>query len=204
MVCGNQTSLPEYDDSRVPEVWGEDLLLPRIYGRGFMKGTMAPRGWIAKTDPDGKEWTIVATGFRNEYDAAFDKNGELFTYDADMEWDMNTPWYRATRINHVISGAEFGWRNGSGKWPEYFSDSFGAVVDVGPGSPTGVCFGTGAKFPANMQPSAVVLVTKQAEILPALVVVEGTTPAVGLQASVAEMVTKPVATTQASVVVIPT
>jgi putative heme-binding domain-containing protein len=151
VVCGNQTALPEYDHSRVPPVWGEDLLLPRIYGKGFMKGTMAPRGWIAKTDPDGKEWTIVATGFRNEYDAAFDKNGELFTYDADMEWDMNTPWYRPTRINHVISGAEFGWRNGSGKWPEYFSDSFGAVVDVGPGSPTGVCFGTGVKFPARYQ-----------------------------------------------------
>jgi len=151
VVCGNQTALPEYDHSLVPPVWGEDLLLPRIYGRGFMKGTMAPRGWIAKTDPDGKEWTIVATGFRNQYDAAFDKNGELFSYDADMEWDMNTPWYRPTRINHVISGAEFGWRNGSGKWPDYFTDSFGAVVDIGPGSPTGVCFGTGAKFPAKYQ-----------------------------------------------------
>lgn len=151
VVCGNQTALPEYDYSLVPPVWGEDLLLPRIYGKGFMKGSLAPRGWIAKTDPDGKQWTIVATGFRNEYDAAFNQHGELFSFDADMEWDMNTPWYRPTRINHVISGAEFGWRNGSGKWPEYFSDSFGAVVDIGPGSPTGVCFGTGAKFPAKYQ-----------------------------------------------------
>ena len=151
VVCGNQTALPDYNHSLVPPVWGEDLLLPRIYGRGFMKGTMAPRGWIAKTDPDGKDWTIVATGFRNEYDAAFNQHGELFSYDADMEWDMNTPWYRPTRINHVISGAEFGWRNGSAKWPDYFSDSFGAVVDIGPGSPTGVCFGTDAKFPAKYQ-----------------------------------------------------
>lgn len=75
----------------------------------------------------------------------------MFTYDADMEWDINTPWYRPTRINHVISGAEFGWRNGSAKWPEYYSDSFGAVVNVGPGSPTGVTFGTGAKFPTKYQ-----------------------------------------------------
>ncbi|MGJ8696613.1 MAG: c-type cytochrome [Verrucomicrobiaceae bacterium] len=151
VACGNQTDLPEYQTSRVSEVWGEDNLLPRVYGRGFMKGSLAPRGWVVKTDPEGKEWEVVATGFRNQYDIDFNGDGELFTYDADMEWDLNTPWYRATRVNHVISGAEFGWRNGSAKWPDYYSDSFGAVTDIGPGSPTGVLFGTGAKFPAKYQ-----------------------------------------------------
>lgn len=151
IVCGNQTALPEYQHSRVPERWGEDQLLPRIYGRGFMKGVEAPRGWIAKTDPNGRDWEIIATGFRNEYDAAFNRDGELFTYDADMEWDVNTPWYRPTRVCHVVSGAEFGWRNGSAKWPAYYSDSVPAAVDIGPGSPTGVCFGTGARFPRKYQ-----------------------------------------------------
>jgi putative heme-binding domain-containing protein len=151
VACGNQTALPEYQKSRVSEVWGEDSLQPRVYGRGFMKGVEAPRGWVCKTDPDGKSWEVIATGFRNQYDIDFNPAGEMFTYDADMEWDVNTPWYRPTRINHVISGAEFGWRNGSAKWPEYYSDSFGAVVNVGPGSPTGVVFGTGAKFPAKYQ-----------------------------------------------------
>lgn len=151
VACGNQTELPEYQASRVPEVWGEDNLLPRVYGRGFMKGATAPRGWVCKTDPDGKTWEVVATGFRNQYDIDFNADGELFTYDADMEWDLNTPWYRPTRVNHIISGAEFGWRNGSVKWPDYYSDSFGAVVDIGPGSPTGVLFGSGAKFPAKYQ-----------------------------------------------------
>ena len=151
VACGNQTALPEYNTSRVSEVWGEDNLLPRVYGRGFMKGTLAPRGWICKTDPEGKTWEVVATGFRNQYDIDFNGDRELFTYDADMEWDLNTPWYRPTRVNHVISGAEFGWRNGSVKWPDYYSDSFGSVTDIGPGSPTGVAFGTGAKFPAKYQ-----------------------------------------------------
>lgn len=152
VACGNQTALPEgYQRSRVSEVWGEDNLLPRVYGRGFMKGVEAPRGWVCKTDPDGKEWEVVATGFRNQYDIDFNADAELFTYDADMEWDLNTPWYRPTRVNHVISGSEFGWRNGSAKWPDYYSDSFGSVVDIGPGSPTGVAFGTGAKFPAKYQ-----------------------------------------------------
>ena len=34
---------------------------------------------------------------------------------------------------------------------DFCSDTFGAVVDIGPGSPTGVCFGYGAKFPAKYQ-----------------------------------------------------
>ena len=106
VVCGNSTKLTEIADSRVPRHWGEDHLLPRMPdGRGFMRGVLAPGGCIYRIDPDGKNWELVANGFRNEYDAAFNRDGELFTYDADMEWDMNTPWYRPTRVNHVISGA---------------------------------------------------------------------------------------------------
>ncbi|MAS92075.1 MAG: heme-binding protein [Verrucomicrobiales bacterium] len=151
IVIGNQTPVTEVDSSRIPQVWGEDLLLDRPIGRGFMKGTLAPGGWVAKTDKDGESWELIATGFRNEYDIGFNQLGDMFTYDADMEWDMNTPWYRPTRVNHIASGAEFGWRNGGGKWPAYYPDSLPAVVDIGPGSPTGVVFGTGAKFPAKYQ-----------------------------------------------------
>jgi len=150
VIIGNQTKVPaDYSHSRVPECWGEDQLLPSL--QYFMKGAEAPLGHIAQIDPEGKTWEIVATGFRNQYDAAFNREGELFTYDADMEWDLNTPWYRPTRINHVIDGADYGWRTGSGKFMDFCSDTFGAVVDVGPGSPTGVCFGYGAKFPAKYQ-----------------------------------------------------
>jgi putative heme-binding domain-containing protein len=152
VIIGDQTKLTEINSSRVPLIWSEDHLLPRLSdGNGFMKGVLAPGGWIAKVNPDGTDWELIANGFRNEYDAAFNREGELFAYDADMEWDLNTPWYRPTRVNHVISGAEFGWRNGAGKWPAYYIDSFGAVVNVGPGSPTGVSFGYGAKFPAKYQ-----------------------------------------------------
>ena len=47
-----------------------------------------------------------------------------------MEWDLGTPWYRPTRINHVVSGSDYGWRSGSGKWPEYYEDSLPALVVV--------------------------------------------------------------------------
>ncbi len=152
VVCGNQTPLTTLDRSRVPQVWGEDHLLPRMPdARGFMVGVLGPSGAIYKTDPDGKEWELFSTGFRNPYDIAFNRHGDLFTYDADMEWDMNTPWYRPTRICLATSGSEFGWRNGTGKWPPYYPDSVPAIYDVGPGSPTGITFGYGAKFPAKYQ-----------------------------------------------------
>ena len=150
IVCGNQSNIFEPDTSRVPLHWGEDHLLPRLE-TGFMAGVLAPGGFIMKTDPNGAEWELIANGFRNEFDAAFNRDGELFTFDADMEWDIGDPWYRPTRVNHVISGAEFGWRNGAGKWPDYYFDSYGAVINIGPGSPTGVAFGYGAKFPAKYQ-----------------------------------------------------
>jgi putative heme-binding domain-containing protein len=152
IVVGDQTALTKIDSSRVPLRWSEDHLLPRLWdGNGFMKGTLAPGGWIARMSPDGSQWELMANGFRNEYDAAYNRDGDLFTFDADMEWDMNTPWYRPTRVNFVASGGEFGWRSGAGKWPDYYPDSLGSVIDIGPGSPTGVSFGYGAAFPAKYQ-----------------------------------------------------
>ncbi len=152
-VCaGNHTNLPPVEKSRVPRRWDEDQLLPRMWDAGgHAVGRMAPGGWICRTDPDGKEFELVSIGFRNEYDIAFNQDGELFTYDADMEWDIGSPWYRPTRVCHVTSGSEFGWRSGTGKWPAYYEDSLPAAVDIGPGSPTGITFGTGAKFPAKFQ-----------------------------------------------------
>jgi len=152
-VCaGNHTDLTEVATSTVPRVWQEDQLLPRMWdARGHAAGKLAPGGWICRVDPDGREFELVSSGYRNEFDIAFDPEGELFTYDADMEWDIGSPWYRPTRVLHATSGSEFGWRSGTGKWPEYYLDSLPSVVDVGPGSPTGITFGTGTQFPAKYQ-----------------------------------------------------
>ncbi len=153
LVCGNATKPTLITDSSpVTQVWGEDHLLPRLPdGRGFMRDVMGPGGKIFRVSLDGKEFELFAVGFRNIFDAAINRDGELFTYDADMEYDFNTSWYRPTRINHVVSGAEYGWRNGAGKRPEFYADNLPAVLNIGPGSPTGVTFGYGAKFPAKYQ-----------------------------------------------------
>jgi hypothetical protein len=68
-----------------------------------------------------------------------------------MEWDFGTPWYRPTRVNHATSGSDLGWRSGSGKWPASFPDSLSPIVNIGPGSPVGVVFGSGTRFPAKYQ-----------------------------------------------------
>jgi putative heme-binding domain-containing protein len=68
-----------------------------------------------------------------------------------MEWDFGSPWYRPTRVVHATSGSEFGWRSGTGKWPSYYIDSLPELINIGPGSPVGVEFGYGTKFPAKYQ-----------------------------------------------------
>ncbi len=147
-----KAELPEGMTSRIAPNWDEDLLLPRQWdGNGHAAGILAPGGWIAKTDPDGKTWEMFSIGYRNQYDFAFNGDGEMFVYDADMEWDMGSPWYRPTRVVHATSGSEFGWRSGTGKWPPYYVDSLPQLVDIGPGSPVGVEFGYGTKFPAKYQ-----------------------------------------------------
>ncbi|MBT6849250.1 MAG: heme-binding protein, partial [Planctomycetaceae bacterium] len=153
VIAGNHTDIPaELDASRIPTNWSEDFLLPRQWdARGHAAGKLAPGGWIAQTDPDGKHWELLSMGYRNPFDFAFNSEGDLFAYDADMEWDYGTPWYRPTRVVHATSGSEFGWRSGTGKWPTYYADSLPPAVDIGPGSPVGVAFGYGTKFPAKYQ-----------------------------------------------------
>jgi putative heme-binding domain-containing protein len=177
VICGNHTKVPfEMKDvtepqtmgglrtsqrrveigadgaSRLPANWDEDLVLARMWdGNGHAAGVLAPGGYVASTDPEGREWEIWSAGYRNPYDFGFNADGELFVYDADMEWDFGTPWYRPTRVNHATSASELGWRSGTGKWPASYPDSLPAIVDVGPGSPVGAVFGYGARFPAKYQ-----------------------------------------------------
>lgn len=147
-----KAELPEGATSRMLPNWDEDLLLPRQWdANGHATGILAPGGWIAKTDPEGKTWEMFTCGYRNEFDFALNADGEMFAYDADMEWDMGAPWYRPTRVVHATSGSEFGWRSGTGKWPTYYLDSLPQLIDIGPGSPVGVDFGYGSKFPAKYQ-----------------------------------------------------
>jgi putative heme-binding domain-containing protein len=149
VLNGNYTKVPADLSPRSPHRnYAEDLLLPRQWdATGHAVGLLAPGGVVLRTDPDGKEWELFCGGLRNPYDMAFSPDGELFTYESDMERDLGSPWYRPTRIFHLIPGGEYGWRSGTGKWPADYPDGLPSVVDVGRGSPTGMQFGTASRFP---------------------------------------------------------
>jgi putative heme-binding domain-containing protein len=148
ITAGNHVDVPDFETYRLPPVWQEDNLFPQIKDpRGHANSRKAPGGWIAHMDSLGNHWELIAAGFRNEFDIVFNEAGDLFTYDSDMEWDFGMPWYRPTRICHVTSGAEFGWRTGNGKWSPSYPDNLPPVINIGQGSPTSMISGSTAKFP---------------------------------------------------------
>jgi len=157
-IVGNHTKPPKDSITKFKKNWAEDTLHPHFNdASGHAVGVKAPGGTLIKLSADGKKREVVALGLRNTYDIAASPSGSIFGYDADMEYDIGTPWYRPTRVVHLVAGADFGWRTGTAKWPDYYADSLGSVIDIGPGCPTGVVFGTGAKFPAKYQKALFIL-----------------------------------------------
>jgi putative heme-binding domain-containing protein len=117
-------------------------------------------GWVWRTDRDGKTAEILCAGMRNPFGIAFNPDGELFTYDADAEFDMGSPWYRPTRVLQLVTGSDFGWRGVTGVWPPYFPDRCDfapPTLDIGKGSPTAVMFGTATRFPSDYKRALYIL-----------------------------------------------
>ncbi|QOV90105.1 c-type cytochrome [Humisphaera borealis] len=159
VVAGNFVNVPTDVEPTSPHRnYADDTVLPRSEdGNGFGAGRKPPGGYVVRLDKDGKDAQLYASGQRNCYDIAMSPDGEIFGYDSDMEWDWGTPWYRPTRVFHAVSGADHGFREGTAKWPEYYPDSLPATLNIGIGCPTGVEFGTGAKFPAKYQKALYIL-----------------------------------------------
>src|SRR4051812_40375955 len=153
VVCGNFVDVPKDILPTSPHKnYADDLVLKRAEdGNGFGANRKPPGGFVIRMDLAGKNAELYGSGQRNTYDIGFNPQGELFGFDSDMEWDWGMPWYRPIRAFHVVSGGDYGFREGSGKWPEYYQDSLPPVLNIGVGSPTGVRFGTGAKFPGKYQ-----------------------------------------------------
>ncbi|HLO81874.1 MAG TPA: hypothetical protein VK166_12990 [Chitinophagaceae bacterium] len=154
VIAGNFTRIPEMNAYRLTPDGKLDNLLPLIKDPNGHDNTVHWQGgWIAQTDSMGTNWELYSSGFRNPFDMAFNEAGDLFTYDSDMEWDLGTPWYRPTRILHVTSGSEFGWRPGTDKWSARFPDNNPSLLNIGQGSPTNVVYGGNARFPEKYRKS---------------------------------------------------
>ena len=150
---GNNVHLPRNLSTNSPlRNFAHDRLIPCPWDAGMFDGDVTlPAGHILRMKPDGSEVQLWAGGLRNPLDVAFNEHGDLFTFDADIEWDVGCPWYMPNRVLHIVPGADYGWRRGTGRWPAWYPDTLPSVVDIGLASPTAVTFGHGAKFPARYQ-----------------------------------------------------
>lgn len=160
-IHGNDVRLPEdfnaAKDMRVPFM-ALDRLRPCDWdGFLFDRNATLPAGHLVRTDINGSHWEVLATGFRNPYGIHFNEDGEAFTFDADNEGDLGAPWYRATRINHVVEGGDYGWRQGTAMRPFWYPDSMPSTLVIGKSSPTGIKFGTKSNFPERYRQSLFIL-----------------------------------------------
>lgn len=143
VLLGNHTFVPAdliSADSPLQGYRESQLLNRYMDARGHAAGRKAPGGALFRIEDGGESYSLQFGGFRNPYNHAYNIDGEVFTFDSDMEWDINLPWYREVRSVHGIPSADYGWRTGSGKFPAYFLDSLPPVDDLGRGSPVGVDF----------------------------------------------------------------
>jgi len=157
---GNNVLLPEhYQPGASPlQHFAEDRLRPCAFDRFlFDPATRVPAGYVARVGPAAETWQLVAGGFRNAYGLDFNEEGELFTYDADNEGDLGTPWYRPTRVNHVVSGGDYGFRQGTGNRRAHYAEHPPSNLEIGLGSPTGVRFGTRCAFPERYRRACFIL-----------------------------------------------
>lgn len=156
---GNNVLLPKNIAPDSPlKNYANDQLIPNPWDGSMFDGNAElPAGHILRVKPDGSKVTLLAGGLRNPLDIAFNHEGDLFTFDADMERDVGTPWYMPTRVLHVVPGADFGWRRGTGRYPAWYADTLPSVIDIGLSSPTGICFGYGSDFPQKYQDALYIL-----------------------------------------------
>ena len=147
IVGNNETIADNALDLTSPVLRDKDAqFLPYFanFGQSAREGAHSA---IFDWNPSDKKFRVFAGGNRNAYDFAYNLAGEAFLFDSDMEWDIGLPWYRDVRTAHEVLNGNYGYRNGSGKYPAYYLDSLPPVRDLGRGSPVGVEFYTSYAYP---------------------------------------------------------
>ncbi len=150
------------NDGKIYSIHGDAVELPAVatdYTSPFCD-RQANQGHLLRIDPATGSVELLATGLRNPFGIDFNADGDIFTYDADAEYDMGSPWYRPTRVNHLVTGGDYGWRAVTKSWPPYHpdhADNARPNLDIGKGSPTAVKFGTRSSFPRRFRQALFIL-----------------------------------------------
>ncbi|MEC9091371.1 MAG: hypothetical protein VX438_01610, partial [Planctomycetota bacterium] len=78
--------------------------------------------------------------------------GEFFSFDSDMEFHVDVPFYRPVSLNHWATGGDQGWQS-VGAYRRYFVDALPAVREIGRGSPNWGVVYEHQQFPPSFQDS---------------------------------------------------
>lgn len=134
------------DSVELPRDNVTDLTSPLRHWANDSRG----EGYLLGMRLNPTKWEILCGGLRNPYGIAAHPSGEMFTFDADNEYDMGTPWYRPTRVLALFPGGDVGYRTASNKMPPRFHDqpeNLPPVLTIGRSSPTAVFCDPKLAFP---------------------------------------------------------
>jgi hypothetical protein len=153
IINGNGVVMPPDMSPNSPlRNYADDRIIPLLGPQtGRLGHEKAPGGTLARTTFEGKDFHLFAGGMRNALHFDWNADGEVFSFDSDMEPEFGVPWYRPVRVFWMPSAADLGYRGNSGKYPPYYEDSLPPLVEIGLGSPVGVTFGYRTAFPAQYQ-----------------------------------------------------
>lgn len=110
---------------------------------------------VFRFDPEGEAWECIGSGGRNPPSLGMNYLGELFSFDSDMEFHVDVPFYRPVRLNHWATGGDQGWQ-GVGAFPPHYVDCLPGVLEVGRGSPNWGVFYEHTQFPQKYRDSFIV------------------------------------------------
>ncbi len=134
------------DSVELPRDNVTDLTSPIRHWAGDPRG----EGYVVGMQLNPTKWEVICGGLRNPYGITAHPSGELFTFDADNEYDMGTPWYRPTRVVALLQGGDVGYRTAGNKMPPRFHDqpeNVPPVLTIGRSSPTAVFCDKKLAFP---------------------------------------------------------
>ena len=153
IINGNGVVQPDDVSPNSPlRHYADDRIIPLLGAQtGRLGHEKAPGGFIARTTFEGKDYHLFSGGMRNALHFDWNADGEIFSFDSDMEPEFGVPWFRPVRVFWMPSGADLGYRGNSGKYPTWYEDSLPPLAEIGLGSPVGVTFGYTTAFPGKYQ-----------------------------------------------------
>ena len=152
VVCGNATKLTKVDALARPARSGARTTCCPACPTGLHGRRAGAPGWIARTDPDGKQWELVAAGLPQPVRHRLQPRRRavhLRRRHGVGHQRARGIGPRASATSSAAPSSASATARASGRPTTPTASP--AVVDIGPGSPTGITFGYGAKFPAKYQ-----------------------------------------------------